>query len=428
MNTLQNRPKLHHLSEVLIPQVDRYEMGSSVPVYEIAKMGSGVVKMDIVFEAGRPYEHRRLTATMCASLLREGTKTYTSEYIAEQMDFYGATLSIGASLDTITLSVVSLTKHFAALIPIITSILTEPLFAQHELDLLVNRLSERLKHDLQKNDILAYRHVTELMYGATHPYGYNSSEALYRELTVEDLKRHFEDHIHQGSMSIYIAGEVTDREKKCIKDIVNALPTSGLSTSLSISEPVYPDPNDRRREIKGTGSQATVRLGRPLFSKRHKDFYTTSFTCNLLGGFFGSRLVTNIRERMGLTYGIYSMPDTQIHSGTMMISTDVALHNVDKCLEAIYVEMERLQNDKVSDEEMTLVKNYITGNYINLFDGPFNSLRAIKSLALGRIPLDNIPSILNVVQSITADDVLNNAQRYLNRNDFWEVAVGASYH
>lgn len=425
-NILQKPPVLHTIDKVIVPEVQELQLCDGIPTYVINKSGSDVIKMDIVFEAGRPYEHKQMVATMCAALMREGTQSYTAPTIAEQIDFYGATMSTGASLDTITLSLVSLTKHFHAILPIVQSILTEPLFSEEELSTMVNRRVEKLKIDLTKNDVVGYRTVTESMYGSDHPYGYNSSEAAYTSLTVADLKKHFDQYICQESVGVYLSGDISDKDIKAVEKMLSALGSNpNYSRVQEISSAGLPTSQDIIH-INGTGSQASIRLGRPLFNRKHPGFEEVSFVCNLLGGFFGSRLVASVRERLGLTYGIYSLMDTQIHGGTMLISTDVAVPNVKRTIKAIHHEMDRLCQETVPEDEMILVRNYIMGNYINLFDGPFNSLRAIKSLALGRIPLNNIHSIIEVSQSITSNDVLDYARRYLDRNDFWKVVVGAS--
>jgi predicted Zn-dependent peptidase len=166
-------------------------------------------------------------------------------------------------------------------------------------------------------------------------------------------------------------------------------------------------------------------MGKKIFGRQHQDYPYLNFVTTLLGGYFGSRLVSNIREAKGLTYGIYSMLDTQLYDGCMIISTDVANKNVELCIKEIHKEIKKLCEVPVSTEELNLVKNYFAGTYLNFFDGPFNSLRAIKSLVLNQIPLSDLKSILDISQSITSDQVLDISQKYLNGNDFWEVVVGA---
>ena len=144
----------------------------------------------------------------------------------------------------------------------------------------------------------------------------------------------------------------------------------------------------------------------------------------ILGGYFGSRLISNIREDKGWTYGIYSTLDTHMADGSLMISTDVDKSNVQLTIAEIKKELNRMCQEKVPEDELNLVKNYVSGMYINFFDGPLNSIKAIKTLALNNIPLDELKSLLDIYRSITAEEILDTAQQYFNRNDFWIVTVG----
>jgi len=166
-------------------------------------------------------------------------------------------------------------------------------------------------------------------------------------------------------------------------------------------------------------------MGRRAFDRRHPDYDKLHFTSTLLGGFFSSRLVSRIREELGLTYGIYSALDTQLYDGNFLIATEVANDKIEECINEVYAEINRLQTELVEEEEMQLVKNYLIGQYLNLFDGPFNSLKAIKSIVLAGIPLHKLNSLISTSVSVTAVQVMETAQEYYKRNDFWEVIVGS---
>jgi predicted Zn-dependent peptidase len=118
------------------------------------------------------------------------------------------------------------------------------------------------------------------------------------------------------------------------------------------------------------------------------------------------------------------MLDQQLLDGSFIISTEVANENVRACIDEIHHEMKMLQNEHISLEEISLVRNYMMGNYLNLFDGPFNSLKAIKSLVLSDIPLDKLSAHIQASINIGADEVMAMAQKYFNTEDFWEVVVG----
>ena len=427
MQILEKAPKIRPITAFNLPEVKEYSGLSGIPIYEIEKTGCNVIKLELVFLAGRPYESKKLISTACAYMLREGCKGYSSEQISEQIDFFGASLNIDASPDTISIQMVCLQKHFDSVIDILHEILLFPTFPEKELHSFIQRRIERLKVDLSKSDVVSYRTVTEQIFGIDHPYGYNSTKELYHDIHMQDIKEHYDTFLVAQNCQVFFAGDINESHRSTLQSLLGSIRQGNKPLApLMTVDPSLNLVKTKRVSISENNSQTSIKLGRRLFNRNHPDYPPLSFVSTLLGGYFSSRLVANIREKKGLTYGIYSMLDTLIYDGALIISTEVANQNVDLCIKEIYKEMDILCRVKVSKEEMTLVKNYLAGNYLNFFDGPFNSLRAIKSLVLSQIPLSELKSLIDVSQSITEEKVLEVSQKYLNRNDFWEVIVGNS--
>lgn len=426
MQILQKSPKVIPISTINLPDVKEYSGNSGVPVYEIQKKGCNVIRLELAFLAGRPFENAKLISTSCAYLMREGTKSLNSEQIAEQIDFYGASMSINASTDTINATITCLPKHFDSILSIFQEILCEPMFPEEELQNFIKRRVENLKMDLVKGDVVAYRQLTEELYGTDHPYGYNSSAELYQAVENHTLKKHFDKFIVAQNCHAFIAGDINPHHRLSLDKMLGSL-NQGHKAVAPVLDIIHSN-GERHQKIhlEGNLSQSSIKIGRKLFNRKHPDYPILTFMSTLLGGYFSSRLISNIREKKGLTYGIYSMLDTLLFDGAFIISTEVANKNVDLCIKEIYKEFDILRNTKVGEGEMRLVKNYLAGNYLNFFDGPFNSLRAIKSLVLSDIPLTELKSLVNISQSITPEQVLDISHKYLDRNDFWEVIVGTS--
>lgn len=415
-------PVIHPISKIITPKVWSYRSKKMIPVYEIRKKDCGVILLDIVFYAGRPLEHKKMVAAACASLLGEGAGTMSAEMISEEIDFMGASLSTRASLDFITIKAVFLRKYLDQIIRILSEIVSSPTFSQSELAHYKEKSIDRLKYQMAKTDIRSYRMITEAMYGQDHPYGYNSSEQLYNELTVSDLKRHYEEHITAEHCQVFIAGDINDGDRIFIDELCASIRDGHKKEHIKAIMPAETLP--QHVFYRAGTNQTSVRIGRRACTRKHEDYEPLNYVCTILGGYFGSRLIARLREDLGLTYNIYSSLDTQLYDGDLMISTEVANQNVRQCLAAIYREMEILQNDLLSDEELSQVNNYLMGNYLNLFDGPFNSIRAIKSLALAQIPLDDLDSLIKSSLSFDTYQVRDMSRKYFNRNDFWEVIVG----
>jgi predicted Zn-dependent peptidase len=419
---LKNRPSINALDTFICPEVDISRASNDVPIYQIHKQNAQVVLVDIVFKAGRLQEQKQMAASCTAALLSEGTTNRTSQQIAEYVDYHGATLRVRSDFDTTSIKLLSMTKHFDKLTGLLEEVLTMPLFSLEELELIISRRKERLKMDLQKNDIISYRRLTESLFGYNHPYGYNSAPDKYDLIEQSDLINHHTQLFSAQNCSCFVAGDISPDIVSRLKTVLSSLPT-GEEYVQEKRLPKQPS-SIKKNVIRGNPLQTSIRMGRHCFSRNHPDYHNLLMANTILGGYFGSRLISNIREDKGFTYGIYSMLDTHIAEGSLMISTDVDKSNVQQTITEINIELDRMCQEKVPDDELNLVRNYVSGMYINFFDGPLNSIKAIKTLALNNIHLDELKSLLDIYRSITAEEILDTSQQYFNRNDFWTVTVG----
>jgi predicted Zn-dependent peptidase len=242
-------------------------------------------------------------------------------------------------------------------------------------------------------------------------------------LSSEDLKSFHSSHITTGNCTLFLSGEIKDEDYKLIYALTDHIKSA--SASKVIPENLIVRSSDQRiMRIAGTKNQCSIKMGRLACKRADSEYLGLLYLSTVLGGYFGSRLVTNLREEKGITYGIYSTIDALLYDGLMLISTEVANDQVELCVREIYREMDRLKHDKISSAELQTVNNYLMGHFINLFDGPFNSIRAIKSLVLNSISLDTLSSLFEESISFDENSIQALAQKYLNREDFWEITVG----
>ncbi len=185
MTDRRTTPPIAEISRLTVPEPFVWRLSNGIPVYETNLGTQDIVKLDLLFYAGRPFERKQMVSRSTAALMREGTASHSSAAIAETMDYYGASLSMPIGLDTASVLLYSLRKHIHHLLPLVADILRAPTFPQDELEAFIERNQRRLQVDLSKNDIVAYRQFTEMLYGKEHPYGYNSFPETYAALLRE---------------------------------------------------------------------------------------------------------------------------------------------------------------------------------------------------------------------------------------------------
>lgn len=391
-------------------------------LYTLSGGSEPVLKMEIVFKSGASYEAKPAVAEVMAALLTEGTKRLSSAELAEEMEFLGATIQTRGGVDTVRVRLYTLTRYFPKMLSLVKEIIDQPAFAEEELRVFIRNKVERLQIDLTKNEILAYRHLTESIFGTGHPYGKNHLPSDYENITREDLEDHYQKYFHPSDAMVFLSGSFGPSEIETLHQVLG---------TWKKSEPRHPLPGIPPTESRSgilvidgpQKHQAAIRIGRRLFPETHPDYNGLYVLNTLLGGYFGSRLMNEIRENQGLTYGIYSSIDTFVQDGCFYISTETAVDQVEKMLAAIHQEVTRLKTELISNEELTMARNYLMGHLMTQLDGSIPSLDFIKTYKIEGVPDSQFFDLIQTIQKITPEELLTLANRYLNLEEWVTVIV-----
>ena len=415
-------PEIKDISKLILPQPKKHVLDNGIPVYEINIGTQPALKLEIVFNAGRPYEEKHLVSRATARLLKEGTAQYSAAEIAEELDFYGSSVDIPVNLDTSNMTLFCLSKHFHKVLPILADMLSSPAFTNEELQSFIERHKQKLQVDLSKNDVIAYRTITELIFDSSHPYGYNSSIESYSDLKREDLIAHFNRTYTAANCKVFLSGQ-------CLPEHIELL-NRYLGNLIPKGEKVYPhfpdlitSPQQLRLHRKDS-LQTAIRVGRRMFNRKHPDHQRMYILNTIFGGYFGSRLMANIREDKGYTYNIYSSAETLFHDGYFCIGTEVGNEVAEATKKEIYIEMERLQNEVVGEEELQMVRNYLLGTLLNSLDGPFNISEMIRTIVTEDLSFDSFNDLVTLIKNIEPKEIQDLAQQFFNKDQMWEVVVG----
>lgn len=421
MNTFRP-PKIHPIKEIKLPPIQSKTLSNGLPVHFILMGTQEVVKIEIFFWAGRPYEKEQLIARTTASLIKEGTASLSSPFIAETFDFYGAILETPTQTDTSCFSISCLSKQVVHILPLLIEMLKNPAFRKKDLHAHIQRRKHQLIEDLGKNDVLAYRQITECFFGKTHPYGYNSFPESFSTISRNDIVAHHKRCYNAQNGFIVISGQIDTKTEGFICQQLENIPRGKQQKSLNLSLKVDAP---KSLLIKGQGEmQSAIRIGRRLFGRTQSDANSIYILATILGGYFGSRLMANIRENKGYTYSISAAYESLRFDGAFHIDTEVSPAHVQPCLQEINLEIERLQNDLVPKNEISLVQNYLMGSFLSMVDGPFNWAETLRTLWIEQLGVVDFQTLINSIQQMNALEIRDCAQTYLKKEDLWTVVVG----
>lgn len=415
-------PPIHEVSKLVLPTPRLVALDNGIPVYLMDYPDQEIVKVEVVFNTGRAEETKRLTSRATARMLREGSRFYTAADMAELIDFYGGTVSVPAGLDTSNFVLYSLKKYADELIPLFAHMLLEPAFPEAELATFKETSTQELQIDLDKEEVLAYRQITELIFGETHPYGYNSVPENYLALTPEDLFDYHRKWYTPANCLIFASGHADAAILELLNKHFGAFRREGHERVVPVPPGMEPS---GKVHMRHPGSlQTAIKMGCRMFSRKHPDYNGVFVLNTILGGYFGSRLMTNIREKRGFTYNIYSTLDAMQHDGCLYIATEVNKGKTNATIKHIKAEMQALCDEPVPDEELSMVRNYLLGMLLNGLDGPLNSSDVVKGLIVDELPLEEFDVLVDTIRNITPEQLMLLARRYLRSETYLTVTVG----
>lgn len=418
-------PQIHTIDTISFPKPEIITLKNNLKVFGFNGTKNDIFRMDLVFNSGRWTEPAKLISETAARLLKSGTAKLSSFELSEQIDFYGSTIKTSAGYNTFTVSLYCMNRFLEPSLELLKTCLTEIIFPVNEVELFQKNSIAKLKVSQEKNDYIADVVFKKSVFGDEHPYGYETTEERIKNITQSLLLQFYKQDIQPTNCTVFIAGKYGDNELYLIDKYLGGWnQEQGIrNQDNKIIETIQSD-NKKIRITKEKSVQASIIIGKEFFNKHHEDYASFVLLNTIFGGYFGSRLMSNIREDKGLTYGIHSGLSTLKHSGIFSIQTDTNLENLEVCLREIYMEIERLQNELIPQEEITLARNYLLGKFLGRTDGPFNQIEVFKSYFIEGLDINKFEEFVETIKHTDALSLQRLAQDYLHKDSMYEVVVG----
>lgn len=378
-----------------------------------------VIKVELILRAGRWFEQTWGTSYFTTSLLSKGTKNKSSYEIAELSDYMGMHIESHAGPDFVSMSIYSLVKKIKPALSLLLEIVTEPVFPEKEIQQLKDIYLQNLKVNHEKTGFVASKLIRKNLFGVSHPYGKEIEENEVLKIDRNNLVAFHRNHFFDA-MAI-VSGKLSSHDMQAISDLLAGLNHRAVEPVQRQAVLTKPFMEYTKKE---DSVQTSLRLAKQIVQRKHADYPLVLFLNHMLGGYFGSRLMKNLREDKGLTYGISSSIQAMKHNSYLVIGTDVNKENKELASEEIKSELKRLREEPIDAEEIETAKNHFIGSLQTELSTAFAHADKVKVILLHDLNKDFYQDLISRLSLIDAARLQQAANDHFREESFFEVSVG----
>lgn len=412
-------PFLHEISSIAFTAPEIHSLNSHVNLYHMKDVANETARFDLYFDAGKIRGVNSI-ASFVNGLLLSGTRTKTSVQINGEIDALGGFLEMGISSENAVISIYCLRENLKAIFELLLDAIENVVFFEDEVNEYLADRKQKLQINRGKVSFLAQTAFQEYLFASDERYASLTKDLDFDMLTVDHLKAFHREHYLKGLDRIVVVGDLDSDTIDSLKLMCMPFLVEHPASFVTRIE----NHVGAKHIEKEDALQSAIRVGKILFNKKHEDYLDFLILQTLLGDYFGSRLMSNIREDKGYTYGIGSMVSEFQNTGYFLIATEVGKDVREETLKEICFEIERLQQELVPESELELVRNYMRGQLLKSADGPYAMMDLFLSAELQGKTLELYNEALVSINNITPERIQELAQRYLNWDSMSIVSAG----
>ncbi|GAA4499639.1 pitrilysin family protein [Hymenobacter ginsengisoli] len=427
LNRLQPPPTFP-LTQLVLPMPTVQHLPNGARLHLLAHDAQPVLRLQVVLPAGKRQEPQPGLAQLAARMLTEGTATRSAREIADMVAFYGASLDCEAGPDRATLTLYCLARHLPTLLPLVQEVLAAPSFPEEELRQTQQRIGQNMRVERQKTSYRASEELNRQLFGEDSAYGRPFDENSFSQLTAAELRAFHAAAYAPAGAEIFLSGDVAAVADAVASGLGQWQPAaSPLAEAGGLVAAQAPAAAASLVTVRVEGSiQASLRVGRRWPALTEAQTPELLLLVKVLGGYFGSRLMRNIREDKGFTYGIHASVVAREQAASLVIGTDVNGEQADATRQEIAYELTRLQNEPLGDDELETVKNYTLGKLLGETATVFEQADRYRYVVLQGLRPDYYAELVRRTQAATAEELQALARTYLSPADMLTVVAGGT--
>ena len=387
-----------------------------------------VVTVLVIVDAGSANDPagREGVAALTAGTLLEGTAHLNGAELAEMFERLGTSVESGADWDSAFVKITMLSERLDEAVTLLGQVLSEPVFPEREVERLrAERLAEILQLETEPRG-LADEKFSEFLYSPASRYSRpdeGSAESV-SALSRADVEQFYRTRYRTGSTTVIVVGDVSVNNTRTLVERAFQDWASGSASGQQLIATARTSQKSVHIVDKQDAPQSELRVGHLGLPRNNPDFFPTLVMNAVLGGLFGSRINLNLREARGYTYGASSYYDWRRGPGPFVVSTAVQSEVTAPALREIFLEIEQIRSDRISEEELSLARDYLDGVFPIRYETTAAIASALASLVIYGLPPDYYDTYRGQIRSVSIDDVLKAARAHLHPNELQTVVVG----
>lgn len=417
-------PKIQPIEAFSMMKPRQNALSNGIPVFYFDNPNLDLIHILLQVKTGSLYQPTKNLCNFAYSLLRESAPDLQAEEVSEKLDYYGTNFTVNVGLENVQLTMSMPKNNIPDILPIIASFCISPLYRESNLQIMKDKEVTNLAYNEQKTDYCAWRLMWREMLGDTYPaVSCFSTRETINSISTHQLQAFHKETFCAERVSLFVTGNLDADTEAMIERVWSAVP-HGTPAPLLPDIPVTLPSNQPVFQSMPNCMQSSLVLCLPSMGFNDPERSAFSVLSTLTGGYFSSRLMQNLRERQGLTYGVSASSTFFGRQSIFAISSDVNAEQTQRAIDACFEELQRLQLEPVSDDELTMVKNYMAGIQLRATDTSVNTM--LKYAYWYRFGLDEneMHRYLTEIKDVTAEQIIFLAKEHFSYNKFTQIIVG----
>lgn len=417
-------PAVHAMGHLQLPEARELRLDNGTVLRWLNGGTQDINQLVLAWPGGFAEGKSRTVASLATQLLREGAAGMSGNDISEALDFRGAMLRLGATEHYSLLMIASLNSMADGLLPLLTDIITRPDFPERAIEVYRDREVQNYNISCSKVDFLSQEAIAPLIMGADNPLARPMALAEIEEATHSDLADYHSRVYSAAGCQAFLSGRISPELLRDVARFLESLPSDAPACPLNINPYAAQQPQEVAVS-KPDAQQSSVRVAFPAPARSHPDYIPLRFAVMALGGYFGSRLMRNIREDKGYTYGISAHLLGTLDGSYISIAAETANELVRPLLGEVAGELTRLATEPMDNSELMRLRQHIAATLMETLDSPFAIMDYYRTMQFVGLPPSYFADQVDLAHHLTPEIIMEMAAKYLQPSQMRVAIAGA---